>query len=108
MGDYFGLQSMSNIGDFNMSLELEPKGLNEQLKQVHIKRIEQDTDINSSRRCMPLQQAFEEALYAVDNVATNKVKTGYTTPQEEDNITFSSPAKWVIVIIGSQEGVNLL
>ena len=91
---------MSDIGDHNLSMHLEPKGLNEQLKQVHIKRLEQDMDINSSRRCMPLSQAFEQALMAVDNVATNQIKTGYTSPKECDEVTFSSPAKWVIMVIG--------
>ena len=61
-------------------------------------------EINSSKRCMPLSQAFEQALFAVDNVATKKIRTDYT--QEE--VSFSSPSKWVIMIIGSQEGVNLL
>jgi hypothetical protein len=46
------------MGDFNLSLELEPKELNAELKQVHIRRIEQE-EINSSKRCMPLSQAFE-------------------------------------------------
>ena len=57
---------------------------------------------------MPLSQAFEQALGSVDHVGSVKVETGYQPEEVGQEITFSSPSKWVIVIIGCQEGVNLL
>ena len=57
---------------------------------------------------MPLSEAFSKAINDVDKVATKKVKTAYHPHDEEGQLTFNSPAKWVVLIIGSQEGIVLL
>jgi|TARA_B110000285_G_C14818929_1_gene465537 hypothetical protein len=53
---------MSSQGDFSLTLELERKDLNEQLKVAHMKKIIEDVEINSSKRAMPLYAAFRNAV----------------------------------------------
>ena len=97
---------MSTQGDFSLTLELERKDLNEQLKVAHMKQIIEDVEINSSQRAMPLYAAFRNAVAQVEKVADTIVKTGYNAKKHV--LTFQSPAKWIIVVIGCQEGIGQL
>jgi hypothetical protein len=85
-------------------LELERKDLNEQLKVAHMKKIIEDVEINSSKRAMPLYAAFRNAVGQVEKVADTIVKTGYNG--KKNALTFQSPAKWIILVIGCQEGIG--
>jgi hypothetical protein len=64
---------MSLEGDYELSMELERKDLNAQMKETHMKRItSEDNSLNSNQRCMPLSEAFSAAIHNVDKVATKK------------------------------------
>jgi hypothetical protein len=90
-------------------MELERKDLNASMKETHMKRIiSEENSLNSNERCMPISEAFSAAIHDVDKVAAKRVKTSYTPHDEEGQLMFSSPAKWVVLIIGSQEGIVLL
>lgn len=53
---------------------------------------------------MPLYAAFRNAVAQVEKVADTIVKTGYNAKKHV--LTFQSPAKWIIVVIGCQEGIG--